>query len=268
MYKVNCRETFMEEEYDTFISYENLKVLVKEFNIKTKRDFFKYALSADKLEGVPVNPQKVYEEWSTWESFLEVENAGDPPKPVKREVNTFVEDLKDLIDSEFNEPTVKIQSPKRKRRRANTVRFSNKEKQVLVPIKRVRIPDRKGDHRKWISYEQAKDFIREQGVKTASQFYKWSITEKRPSNFPSQPSIVYKEWSSWGDFLGNFEIKWMSYEEAKAFIQAEGITSMTAFRRWKREGYRPFNFPSNPERKYKKKWIGWGNFLGTGRKRN
>ena len=241
---------------------------MKDLNIKKKRDYFKFALSTDRLKGVPVNPQKVYEEWTSWESFLEVENAGDPPKPVKRKVNTFVEDLKDLIDSDLNEPVVKVQTSQKKRKRARAVRSSNKEKQASAPVKRVRIPDKEEGNRRWISYEQAKEFIKEQDIKTAIQFYKWSTTEKRPSNFPSHPHVIYPEWRGWREFLGVFKGEWMSYEEAKAFIQAEGITSMTAFRKWKREGHRPSNFPSNPERKYKEEWTGWGDFLGTGRKRN
>ena len=68
-----------------------------------------------------------------------------------------------------------------------------------------------------------------------------------------------------GYFLGIGQMKvssnWMSYQEAKAFIQNEGVSSITAYRQWRREGRKPINFPSNPDRKYKEEWEGWSKFL-------
>ncbi|MDE0092172.1 MAG: hypothetical protein OXN83_02665, partial [Oligoflexia bacterium] len=55
------------------------------------------------------------------------------------------------------------------------------------------------------------------------------------------------------------------YEEAKALIQNEGVISESAYRRWKKAGHRPPDFPAHPDRVYKEKWISWGEFFGTSR---
>ena len=116
----------------------------------------------------------------------------------------------------------------------------------------------------WMSFEEAKAFIQSRDITTSTEFYQWASSGERPPNFPSRPRIAYKEkWTGWGDFLG-IEKGWMSFEEAKAFIQSLGITTLTEFHKWSSSGERPSNFPSNPQRNYKEKWTGWGDFLGTG----
>ena len=60
----------------------------------------------------------------------------------------------------------------------------------------------------------------------------------------------------------------MSFEQAKAFIQAQGIVSVTQFQEWRKPALRPHNFPSNPDKIYKEKWNGWKDFLGAGNTHN
>jgi len=73
-----------------------------------------------------------------------------------------------------------------------------------------------------------------------------------------------------GKFVGRLGSKAMrkksfvSYGEAKRLVQAAGIETCLAFRKWvKSDG-----MPSHPARFYKGKgWISWGAFTGTGNKR-
>ena len=111
----------------------------------------------------------------------------------------------------------------------------------------------------WMSYEEAKEFIQAQAVRTSTEFRKWRQLGLSP-NFPSRPDFVYKEeWKGWPEFLGK---SWMSYEEAKKFIQAQAVRTSTEFRKWRKSKYRPINFPSRPEHVYKEEWKGWPEFLG------
>ncbi|MCY4322048.1 MAG: hypothetical protein OXC37_06585, partial [Bdellovibrionaceae bacterium] len=55
----------------------------------------------------------------------------------------------------------------------------------------------------WMSYEEAREFIRSQGIRTVTEFRKWKNSDKRPINFPTRPDLVYKkEWQGWPEFFG------------------------------------------------------------------
>ena len=56
---------------------------------------------------------------------------------------------------------------------------------------------------------------------------------------------------------------WMSFQEAKTFIQTVRLTSAKQFQRWSKSEHRPKNFPSTPQRTYLEEWTNWGDFLGT-----
>lgn len=54
-----------------------------------------------------------------------------------------------------------------------------------------------------MTYEEAMAYIKPFGFRTFAEFQKWSASEQRPSNFPSDPRRKYKEhWINWQDFLG------------------------------------------------------------------
>ena len=131
--------------------------------------------------------------------------------------------------------------------------------------------------RKWMSYEEAKLYIQEEmidgtPINTLAKFHKWSQSGERPFNFPSNPWGVYadKGWVNWFDFLGATRKtrQWMSYEEAKKYIQRERvdgspIKGVAKFRQWSQSGKRPYLFPSTPQRVYAGKgWVDWFHFLG------
>tara|TARA_B100001750_G_C15277792_1_gene480874 strand:- start:226 stop:645 length:420 start_codon:yes stop_codon:yes gene_type:complete len=54
----------------------------------------------------------------------------------------------------------------------------------------------------WMSYTDAKVFIKQFGLKTEPEFHIWAGTDKRPTDFPLRPPSVYiDEWTNWADFL-------------------------------------------------------------------
>ena len=63
--------------------------------------------------------------------------------------------------------------------------------------------------RQWMGYEEAKQYIQSIGLNEGSrilnraEFWRWSLSEKRPSTFPASPESTYKdEWEGWDSFLG------------------------------------------------------------------
>lgn len=57
----------------------------------------------------------------------------------------------------------------------------------------------------------------------------------------------------------------MSMEEAMTRVRAEGVQSMTEYRKWW-DWMRPVRLPKMPDRAYKSEWKGWPYFLGTNNK--
>ena len=57
---------------------------------------------------------------------------------------------------------------------------------------------------RFLPFDQAHDFMLEQGLQTAEQWREWCRAGNRPSNIPSAPYTFYKEkgWVSWAGWLG------------------------------------------------------------------
>ena len=126
----------------------------------------------------------------------------------------------------------------------------------------------------WMEFEEARAFIQKKGIKKYREFYEWIKSEDRNPNVPSNPRVVYKkDWVSWRHFFGTEgkerHLKdWMSYEEARAFVQKAGIKTVAEFREWSKAGKKPPNIPTDPKTIYKEEWVSWFHFLGTDKRGN
>ena len=121
--------------------------------------------------------------------------------------------------------------------------------------------------KEFMSYEEAKVFIQKQNLKSKKEFDKWSSSDQRPINFPSKPSTIYSgDFETYSKFLGYIAKgryrNYMSYEEAKVFIQKINFRSSWEFKIWSSSGQRPNNFPSSPHVKYEEEFEGYSEFLG------
>jgi hypothetical protein len=58
---------------------------------------------------------------------------------------------------------------------------------------------------------------------------------------------------------------WRPFEEARAFAQTLGLTSKQAWEQYCRSGHKPHDIPAHPELIYKGHFLGYGNWLGSGR---
>ena len=125
---------------------------------------------------------------------------------------------------------------------------------------------------KYRSFEKARDYARKLGLKSKSDWFEWTKTDKKPENIPSVPASVYKNkgWNGWGDFLGtgtiaSFNRKYRSFEEVKEYARKLKLKSQTEWRELAKTDKRPKDIPYSPDQTYKNKgWSGWGDFLGTG----
>ncbi len=125
-------------------------------------------------------------------------------------------------------------------------------------------------------FEEARVFAHELGLNSKNEWIAWAKGNARPSDIPVDPRQVYKEngWIDWGDWLGTnriatFNKEYQSFQEARAFVHSLGLKSQTDWTGWAQSGARPNDIPSTPQGVYKGKgWVGWGDWLGTGRVAN
>ena len=122
--------------------------------------------------------------------------------------------------------------------------------------------------KEFISFEQARSFARNLGLKTIDAWRKYCISGGKPDNIPATPNKVYiKEWNGYNDFLGlnyNYSRKQLSFEKAREFVRKLNLKNAEEWRNFCKSGKRPSDIHSAPYSKYKGKWKGWGDWLGTG----
>jgi superfamily II DNA or RNA helicase len=75
-------------------------------------------------------------------------------------------------------------------------------------------------------------------------------------------AISTRVWESVG------RANWRRFEDARAFVRSLGLKSFTEWRHYSKSGKRPDDMPGNPRVRYADAgWAGWGDWLGTGRRR-
>ena len=99
----------------------------------------------------------------------------------------------------------------------------------------------------------------------------WCRNGMRPPNMPARPDLAYKDsgWQGWVHWLGSGSIrkasKFAPFGQALTFDQSLGLANQKEWKAWCKEGRRPPNVPTHPDRTYKDGgWQGWGHWLGTG----
>ena len=253
-----------------WMSFQDAKTFIQSQGIQTSTEFQAWSTSGERPKNFPSAPWQVYQnEWISWGDFLGTSNKKEWMS--FQDAKTFIQSQGFQTSTEFYAWSKSGKRPKNFHR--NPYQFYKDEWTNWDDFLGTRKRNRSSNKKKWMSFQDAKTFIQSQGLQTRTEFYAWSASEERPQNFPSFPRQVYQnEWISWGDFLGTGNTapqkrEWMTFQNAKTFIQSQGITSESEFQAWKRAGKRPKNFPSNPEKTYKDEWTNWDDFLGT-RKRN
>ena len=119
----------------------------------------------------------------------------------------------------------------------------------------------------FLTYEESKTFIKNLNIKSVKEFKKYIKSGNIPDNIPSNPNSTYKNrgWISWNDWFGKSEtIEFVSFEDAKIFVQSLNINSVKEWREYSKTSKKPENIPASPHKTYKNNgWISWGDWFGT-----
>ena len=90
---------------------------------------------------------------------------------------------------------------------------------------------------------------------------------------PSNPRRTYQHdgWQGYGHWLGTSNLgvrkdqQFLPFKKALLHARSLRLKSRTEWKDWAKNGVRPANMPSNPDRTYKHDgWQGYGHWLSTG----
>ena len=122
----------------------------------------------------------------------------------------------------------------------------------------------------WMSFEQARDFSRNLGLKNNRE---WRVYTKTNLlyDIPTKPDLTYSlYWKGWGDWLGYIDQSaqfknYPSYEIVKEIVKEYQIKNFDEWRFFcKTDKFPSGKLPKAPQGFYKNQgWISWGDFLGT-----
>ncbi|MBB5293410.1 integrase repeat-containing protein [Deinococcus metallilatus] len=201
-----------------------------------------YEARYQEVEGLPSNPDRFYEEFPGWGTFLGTGRTRRQPTPLSfAEARTLARSLGLGSSTEY---------------------FQKVQEDHRLPTRPTAFPEWQG----WedflqlpgrLSYIEASQVVREMGVTDARAYAR---LYRQHSSLPSMPSEVYPEWQGWAAFLGQEEGKpsrFLSYDEACRTVRRAGIIS---FRQYS-QVYRQYpGLPSTPNKVYSE-WQGWEVFL-------
>ena len=123
----------------------------------------------------------------------------------------------------------------------------------------------------WMPFEEARDYVRGLGFKNLKEWLNYFKSNKIPKDIPISAAKVYNKlgWISWGNFLGNNNIKlgsikYESYKKAQKYVQSLNIKTQKEWSEFCKSDKKPIKIPASPEHVYRIEWKGIGEFLGTG----
>jgi len=141
--------------------------------------------------------------------------------------------------------------------------------------------------RQYLPFDEARDFMHEQKLAGFSGWAEWCRSGLRPNNIPSDPRSIYRHrgWQNWPDFLGSagrcrrgrrragcpglrpLSRKWRTFEDARNYVRALGLTSLEHWKHWAGSSEKPHDIPKTPSYAYRDLgWTGMADWLGLERR--
>ena len=120
---------------------------------------------------------------------------------------------------------------------------------------------------KYRSFAKARAFVRKLKLKNRSEWMAYCKSGKKPLDIPTNPRVYKKEWNDYGDWLGTGYKKikkFRSFVNARKFVRSLKLNGQKEWGNYSKSSKRPVDIPGNPQFNYKKEWVSWGDFLGTG----
>jgi len=189
-----------------FRSFTESRKLVRPLGLKSYSHWKKFINSTDFPVGIPRYPDDAYKDkgWTSWGDFLGTENIATKDIPFLDFTSSreFVRELKLKTRDEWDEYRKSSKRPKFIPTNPNRT-YKDKGWKHFSDWLGTGKKSRKEIHEQFLSFNQAREFVRNLGLSGEQQWRVYLKSNDKPENIPSDPNAFYKkEWTSWGDFLG------------------------------------------------------------------
>jgi hypothetical protein len=248
----------------TYRNYEDAKRFVHTLKLKSGDEWKTYCESGDKPSDIPIKPNKTYlnNGWVSMGDWLGTGTLSNVNKNKSyysfEEAKAYIRklNLESFYDWETyakseNRPLYIPFHPERTYKNDGWVSFND-----WIGAQNTRKRENK-----YLEYFEAKKLVHTLGIKSSSDWIKFTHSIDFPNSLPKDPYKVYEhKWENWDEWLG----KYLNWHEAKQYVHQLKITSISKWNKFTKSELFPSNIPKNPKLKYQDKgWKDWGDWLGT-----
>lgn len=197
--------TYRKANYNIeYSKFEDARDFVRNLNLNSVKEWREWCSKNNLPKDIPTGPHKTYKElgWISWPDWMGYNRIADGNQEwySYKEVKKFMENHNIKSKDEWNSfkknniiPEEIPKNPYSVFKRQGTwiswLDLFGKKKHI---------------ENKYVSYEYAKKYVKDKGIKTSLQWKEFSKLGLRPKNIPYRLDIVYKNkgWKGWNDFLG------------------------------------------------------------------
>jgi superfamily II DNA or RNA helicase len=253
-----------------WLPFEEARKYVQTLGIKNVKEWMKFSKGSSRPFNIPSSPQETYKNngWLNWGDWLGT--------------NTLA--TGSILWANFEKAKKFAHSLKLKKEADWYLYCKKNDKPINIPVavKNIYkdigwkdwgdflgIKNYRRNNRDWLSFQEAREFVRKLGLTSVNEWYEYSRSEKLPINVPRAPEVKYKDtgWNGIGDWLGTDRLadqfrKYLPFEKAKLFMKENNICSYNNWIEFRNEN-KIENIPFKLERTYSENWKGVGDFFGT-----
>jgi hypothetical protein len=233
---------------ETLLTFDQCVRLVRAARLGSSKEFSRWP----RPPGVPARPHERYSEWQGWPHFLGTDRTRPTP-PDKILLFPEVKKLARAAGIRTADEYRTWDRPDGVPSNPNVIYRSEwRGWKSFLGTKNFR-------RERFVTFSECRSLVRAAGIRTEAEFFAWGA---RPPNVPSSPAKFYRQWRSWGLFLGTStrtpvtRDTAMRYDELRAAARAAGIRTSADYFAWRR----PSNAPAEPHRFYPN-WVSWDAFL-------
>lgn len=268
---------YYERSENKYINYNKAKKFVSKLGLKSVSEWEEYCKSGNKPACIPSRPDVIYritEEWVSFKHWLGLNKSSKKKSNFKdyNKANLFVKKLNLTSVKEWVDFCKSGLKPKDIPSNPNIVykgkgwvsfgEWMGYSRQAYYNVE-------------YRPYEDAIAFVHSLNIKTTKEWKEYCNSGQKPEDIPANPYNVYAGRKvTMGEWLGTGRIScvdiknnYMSYEDARAFIQSFNFKNTIEFREYMKTPDAPKNIPKLPNRQYKEEWKGWSDFLGNNYKK-
>jgi hypothetical protein len=258
-----------------WLPFEEAREYVRGLGLKDQKEWQAFTKNGYRPEGIPSHPDKAYKGsgWAGLDDWLGTINKESSENSMNNNKWRSFEDARKyarslglknlnewrLFSKSGNRPKDIPSHPDRAYKGSSWAGYSD-----WVGNGR----DSKFNFR-WRSFEKAREYVREQGIKNLEEWKAFIKDGKKPEDIPSHPNQTYKDrgWAGYGDWLGTGNVRkgsWRPFEEARKYVRGLGLKGQKEWYAFTKSADRPRDIPAHPSRIYKNSgWIGTIDWLGS-----